>query len=307
MDLMNEYFLGVDGGGSKTAVVIIDSEGNVISKAVGGGSNYRALGTDVAGKNLKEVIFKAVGRFKGKIKYSCFGMASVDTKKDKRNVKKFIEECGIKRFLSCPILILNDVEIILPAITEKNKGVAVIGGTGSNFYAINGRKKAKAAGLDYILADEGSAYDIGLKVLRSAVRSYDGRGNKTLLEKYVFKMARVKNVQELKDVVHEGLKSQIASFSKLATLAASKGDRVAKEILDYSAGEFILGIKAVVKKVGLKGDFDIAFTGSLFTKKVIYDKVVKEIRKSFPKARFHIVKESALGAAKLAMRHSFHK
>jgi len=127
-----EYFLGVDGGGTKTTAAIMDSKEKIVAKATGGGSNYRALGKDVAQKNLRKTVFKAAKKFKGKIKYSCFGMASVDTKKDKKNVYNFINRCGIRKFLKCPILVVNDVEIILPAITDKKRGIAVIGGTGSN-------------------------------------------------------------------------------------------------------------------------------------------------------------------------------
>jgi len=200
----------------------------------------------------------------------------------------------------------NDVEIILPSVTEKNKGIAVIGGTGCNFYGMNKNKEAYASGLNCFISDEGSGFDIGLKVLRAAVRSFDGRGQKTILESLVKEKANIKNIRDLVDVVYakDFEKTTIAWFAPLAEKAADKGDKIAKQILISAAGEYILGIKAVANKVGLKDkEFVIAFVGSTVNSKYIFPNIKDKIKKLFPKAILKKVENPAFGAAKLAMNY----
>ena len=91
----------------------------------------------------------------------------------------------MEKALGCPVAVVNDVEIVLPCINASN-GIAAIAGTGSSYYGVRNEKTAKAGGLSATLSDEGSAYDIAVNVLRAAVRSWDGRGEKTLLENMIF-------------------------------------------------------------------------------------------------------------------------
>ena len=269
-EMAEEYFLGVDGGATKTSAIVIDSNGKIVAKYVGNASNFRAVGEDIAIKNLQNVVYKSAKDFKGNIKHACFGLADADTKKDLEQINNLIKKSRIKKILNCPIVIANDIEIVLSAIAYEERGIAVIGGTGCNFYGVNGTKTARASGLGDILTDEGSAYDIGLKVLRAAVRSYDGRNNKTLLEKTVFMKANVKDARSLKDVIYRRLnKTEIAKYAPLAGEAADKGDQAAKQILVDAANEYVIGIRAIMNKLKFDGQFDIVFTGSLFTKKVI--------------------------------------
>ncbi|MCJ7727312.1 MAG: hypothetical protein MUO96_01535, partial [Actinobacteria bacterium] len=54
------YLLGVDGGGSKTAVQIADTSGKVISQAVSGSSSYKSVGINRAIGNLNTAVFDAI-------------------------------------------------------------------------------------------------------------------------------------------------------------------------------------------------------------------------------------------------------
>ena len=177
-----KLFLGVDGGATKTIAVIIDESGKIIYKKRGGGASHHSIGIKRVEENLCQLVsFIEKKRFK--ISYACFGLAGIDSKKDHRVVYSMLRH-KIGKLLKCPIILLNDSQLILPSIGAEN-GVAVIGGTGSNFYAKNGNKEARASGLGFILSDEGSAFDIGVRILRATVKSFDGRGKKTILEKLV--------------------------------------------------------------------------------------------------------------------------
>ncbi|MEM7826767.1 MAG: BadF/BadG/BcrA/BcrD ATPase family protein [Candidatus Aenigmatarchaeota archaeon] len=287
------YFLGVDGGATKTRIAIADENEKLFLEAVGKGSNYRVLGLDEMEKNL----YSLISLNRKRISYACFGLASIDSDKDKEIVYSKIKNGKIGKLLKCPIMVVNDVEIILPAIKAEN-GVAVIGGTGSNFFAKNGNKRAFAGGLDYILADEGSAFDIGQKILKAAVRSADGRGEKTILEKMVLKKAGIKNIRQLKDIIHaKNMKSIVAGFAPLAEAAMKMGDKTAEGILKSAIKEYAAGINAVANRVGLKGKYKIAIVGSVFNSKFLLDALKRKIKKEIT-----IVKNPVLGAVRLAIK-----
>jgi len=292
-------FLGIDGGASKTTGILIDENERILGKIFGKASNYKIVGLDEMERNLLEIV-KMFSR-KAKIYAACFGLASIDSKNDKKIVYNKIKKGEIGKLIE-KIIVVNDTEIILPAANLDN-GVAVIGGTGSNFLGKNGNKISFAGGLEYILADEGSAFYIGQNVLRSALRSFDGRGEKTILEKMVLKKAKIKNMRDLKDLIYtKNLKPVVAKFAPLAEIAAKKGDKIAKKIIRDAIREYELGIKAVAKNVGLKGNYKIALVGGVFKSRMI----LYGLKERFGD-RLIFVKDPALGAARIAKKFYFEK
>ncbi|MBI4019133.1 MAG: hypothetical protein HY364_02670 [Candidatus Aenigmarchaeota archaeon] len=294
------FFLGADCGATKATVVIIDSKGEIVSLAEGPGTTHETLESKEFWAGMVKVISQALHGCRGKIKYACFGMAGIDTANDMRAAKHWMSKSGMEALLKCPIDIFNDIQIVLPAIGV-TEGVVAIAGTGSAFYGVRNGKNAKAGGLDCVLTDEGSAYDIGVTALRAAVRSWDGRGHKTMLERMVFAKTGASNGFELKDKMHGSSKSVIASFAKLVSEAEAKGDNVAKKILDSAGTECVMGINAVIKRLNFSGSFDIALTGKLFSKGVLNERVRANLDQNHPQVKIRIVKEPAIGAAKLAM------
>ncbi len=292
-----EYFLGIDGGGTRSSLILIDSKGNKVLEKKGKSLNYRAVGEEKFIKNLDNLI----SNIKKDVKYSCLALAGVDNKKERENILKLIKKSSFRKYFKSYYFLVNDVEAILPTI-DSRKGIAIIAGTGSNFYAKNGKKSYKAGGLGYILSDEGSAFDIGQKVLRAAIKSNDGRGEKTILEKMVLRQAKTKNARDLKTLIHKGiLKQNVAAFAHLTEKAIEKKDKVIKEILLSAADDLEKGAVTVAKKVELSGEFKICLIGSALKNKFLLKELSNRLRKRFKKAEILKVENPALGAAKLAL------
>jgi len=54
--------------------------------------------------------------------------------------------------------------------SDSKNGIMIICGTGSNCFGVNEEgKEAKVNGWDYILGDEGSGYEIGIKALGALI------------------------------------------------------------------------------------------------------------------------------------------
>lgn len=291
------YFLGVDGGATKSTLILLDSKGKKVFQTEGKSLNNRNLTKEKFVQNLNDLIIKA--KKKGKILFSCFSLAAIDTETDRKKVIRLINKTENVNF---PFIVVSDIESVLSSVDLENGGV-IIAGTGSNYYAKNRNLVAKAGGLDYILTDEGSGFDIGQKVLRAAVKSSDGRGEKTILEKMVLKKARIKNMKDMVTLIYkENSKQKVGEFAPLTELALKKKDKIAKKILLSAVDELELGAKTVIKKVNLKGNFKIYLIGSVFKNKFLLEELKQRFKKRFKNVEIVIVKNPAIGAGKLAIK-----
>lgn len=287
-----KLFLGVDAGATKTDVAIADAKGKIVGRGSAGPGSFNVLVPEDICDNISAALIKALrkARLGSKVSFTgvVFGMAGIDAPGDHDEMKPLLKEY-FKAYLPKKFSLVNDVVIGLHAGTTKGYGVAVIAGTGSNFYGRNkAGKEHFASGLGHVLSDEGSAYMIGLQALRAAVRSFDGRGVPTLLEQGVQAYFRLETMRDLSRVVYHGdfAKSDAAALAPLVDVAASEGDEVAMQILAAAAHELALGAAATINTLGMaKTSFQIVLIGGVFDKNAyILREFKKVMKKVAPKA-----------------------
>ena len=305
------YILGVDGGGSKTTVQIADIDGRVVSQSVSGPSNYKSVGINRAIENLNTAIFNAAGSLKvSEDVYfisSCFGFAGNDTGEDSETYRKIVFNDKLNSYLNPKgTIICNDTRIGLESGSENKNKIILIAGTGSNCFGINeDGKQVKASGWDFILADEGSGYEVGLKALKAVMRAYDERGEKTLLSKTILKELNLKEILDLTKWVYDGpfSKHKIGVLAKTVCKTAEMGDKVSIDILAEEAYEAAISVIAVADKLGFKDkNFDLVLVGGLFKSEEYFKNIlINRLRENFPKITFMpLVENPAEGAIKMA-------
>ena len=310
-----DYVLGLDGGGTKTTVQVVDCNGKLITEKKSGSSNYKSVGIEKAKININNVMLGAIRNIKISdnifFKSSCFGLAGNDSKEDASIYHKIIFNSKIGSYLN-PLntIICNDTRIGLAAGSDSKNGVMIICGTGSNCYGINEQgREAKVNGWDYILGDEGSGYEIGIKALRALMRAYDGRGESTLLSKTVLEDLNIKNISELIKWAYSDYfsKDRVAAIAKTVCKTAEMGDKISKKILKEEADEAIISVKTVVDKLGLADkEFDLVFVGNVFKcEKYFKSVLMRKLKSKFTKINFKsLTKKPVEGAIKLALRKS---
>lgn len=306
------YYIGVDGGGTSTKSMIIDQNGHEVAQGVAGPGSYRAVGLEHAVINILVSIDTALQTTKINIKdikgIFC-GLASIDTKHDHKTVSDPIEKELHIRGYGCPIQIVNDAVIAMRAATNQKNAILVIMGTGANCYGKNQKGlEVWVSGLDYILSDEAGGYAMGLKALRSAVRSADGRDPKTLLEQLVKKELEISEMREAKDLIYTDhfQKKDIAAFSSLVFRAHEKGDLTATKIMHETVDEAILMIHAAHKRLALnETPFDLVMVGGLTHEKNMQSLINSQVRREYPQANIIFpMQKSSRGAALMAMETS---
>ncbi len=308
-----EYVLGIDSGGTKTAAAVADAN-DVLGQGENGPGNIATTPPADLIKHLQKAVEKALHQAKlpatTKFKYIAVGMAGIDDEKNQRKAEQTVSTALRKWKTSRTTLaVLNDIHVVRRSGTDYPYGIALIAGTGSHGLGINPQGEvARVSGVEYLLGDEGSGYEMGVKALRAAIRSADGRIRKTHLEEAVLEYYTVDSVRELIPVVYKNPgrnKALIAELAKVVEdVAADHNDWRAKQIIQEGLDELVLDVATLVKRLKLKNlPFDIVVAGGIFKMKRLpfLLRFKRNVKRIAPKATVVMPKRAPVwGAVRLA-------
>ena len=167
------FYLGIDGGGSKTKCAVGD-ELHVLASVVAGPSNITRVGEACARASLHEAVRKACEGANidpRQIRQSVIGVAGAG-REDVANVVRTM----VAEVIPGEIDVVGDMEIALQATLGYDPGIVVIAGTGSIAYGRDARgRTARAGGWGFAISDEGSAHWIGREAVAAVLRAADQR------------------------------------------------------------------------------------------------------------------------------------
>jgi N-acetylglucosamine kinase-like BadF-type ATPase len=260
------YFLGVDGGGTKTEAVLIDMENNEIARVTAGPSNFHAVGAEVAEASLRAAIggiLSAARLEAAGVTALGLGMAGAARPRDQETIRAMLSR--IARF-PC-VLITHDAETALVGATGRRHGAVLIAGTGAIAYGVNARGESRRAdGWGHLLGDEGSAYWIGREALRAAARAHDGRGPATDLAERLLSHLGLDDASKLIRFVYAagfGV-PQVAALAPLVEQGATDGDMIAQAILRQAGWHLGSTLRAVILGLRMgRQAFDVALMGAV--------------------------------------------
>ncbi|HRW06311.1 MAG TPA: BadF/BadG/BcrA/BcrD ATPase family protein, partial [Caldilineaceae bacterium] len=129
-----ELVLGIDGGGTKTACVILNAQQTILAQVRVGSCNRNSVGDAQAHANLSQGIssvLQAAGCDRSAIAAACIGMAGIDRPNERALVSGWLD--GL--LPGVPVTLYNDALIALASGTNGDLcGVAVVSGTGMIVY-----------------------------------------------------------------------------------------------------------------------------------------------------------------------------
>jgi glucosamine kinase len=237
------YYLGIDGGGSKTTCVVGD-ESSILATVTVGASNITRVGEAGAREVLQQAIreaCRAAGTNPQQVLRACIGAAGAGRSEIAATVRKIVREV-----VSGEIEVVGDMEVALAAAFGAGPGVIVIAGTGSIAFGRDPQgRTARAGGWGFAVSDEGSAHWIGRAAVSAALRAADQAGEERAEDDPEWPAARL--FCELKTAWSVNSLEQLArkansdgDFAVLfpAVLAAAEGgDAVARQVNAQAAGE----------------------------------------------------------------------
>ncbi len=234
------YFLGVDGGGTKTEFVCIDAAGAVIARAVTGTTYHLQVGVDEAVSRLEQGIAAICGQLgiqPAALSFVFFGLPAYgeDSVIDPQLDAACRRLLGHQRY-ACG----NDMVCGWAGSLGCQDGINIVAGTGSIAYGERQGKGARAGGWGEVFGDEGSAYWIAVQGLALFSRMSDGRAAKGVLHDRIVEALSLGNDLDLCQHIMGPAamsRSEIAALAGLVSGAAADGDSGANAILLSAADE----------------------------------------------------------------------
>lgn len=284
----HNLYLGVDGGGTKTHISLMNQAGRIVGEGVAGASNPLRVGVENAVGNIVKAINNACDAYelsRGDIVSATLGLAGVR----RADIKKIVAESFRKRLPIKKIQVVTDAEIALFGTTLGKAGLVIIAGTGSVCIGIDENGKlALAGGWGPLAGDEGGGAGIAKRALQAIAKASDGRGKPTALSQVASKYFRAAKTEDLIVVIYSPQtdNAKLAGFAREVSETALNGDEVAIEIMQEAGNELGLAAVAVIERLKLQNrKFPIGHVGSVFnTGELLTKPLLETIHKSAPKA-----------------------
>lgn len=288
-----DLYLGIDGGGTKTALALADSSGRIISTLRTDCCNPIDIGLGRSKEVLSDAIYTICRGVRLSQVTMFAGIAGGTSGGMKEALREFFGGFGFRRFGND-----SDNLNIISAGLGKGDGISVILGTGICVWSRYKGESRRVAGWGYLIDDGGSAYNIGRDALGAFFRAHDGSGAESPLTRRIAETCT--SPEELLKKVYDEGKKTIAGFSPLVFEAAEAGDSLAESILDRNLA-FAAGlIKTAAKRFPESGHVKVVLAGGLTEQPSLTDRLTKAL--SDERFELNILGcEPVEGAVKLAM------
>jgi N-acetylglucosamine kinase-like BadF-type ATPase len=301
--------LAVDGGNSKTDVVLVTGDGEVVAHVRGPGSSPHRLGVDGAVDLLDDLVMKAaaqagLGAAQPPVALAEVYLAGVDFPSEQEEVATAVRGRGWAETL----VVDNDTFALLRAGTDAPDAVAVVCGAGINCVGrtADGRH-ARFASLGRLSGDWGGGGELGEEAMWWAARAVDGRGPATRLTTLVPEHFGLPDVPAVYEAMHFG-RLEYRRLIELAptVLAASRdGDEVARRIVTTLADEVVVMARAALARLdALQGPAVLVLGGGVLTSRdpVLLARIDERLAVEAPQVRSVVTEVSpVVGAALLGM------
>ncbi len=262
-------YLGIDGGGSKTAFLLIDETGRILASHSEGPAYYLEIG-------LEEMRAMLVQGIRAVLQLGGIGAADVDFAF--LGLPAYGEDSELLPGLdsaAAPLLpgeryrCGNDAVCGWAGALAGDDGINVVAGTGSIVYGEFAGRSARAGGWGELFSDEGSAYWLAREGLRLFSRMSDGRAARGALYDLLREHFGLKSDLDLCAAIYGGgalRRSELASLSKLVAQAAAAGDLQARALFMLAAQELAQMVEAVRRQLRVPDEttLPVSYSGGVF-------------------------------------------
>ncbi len=260
------YFLGVDGGGTKTCFTLISEKGEIISKIIKGPSHPAQIGFENLEILLREGLDETIENnkiSKSDIERVTLGLAGYGIVKEIADgIAKIVE----KVFSGIKYELVSDVRVAIAGALAGEDGINIVAGTGSIALALKNNEIIRCGGWGYTVGDEASAYWIGKQTIALFSKESDGRVEMGPLYELMREKLELNRDAEIISYINNKIKgdrTEIAKLSKICYEAAKLGDEEAMAIFNEAAVEITEMIKALLRNYG-KEKVKVSYTGGVF-------------------------------------------
>jgi len=298
------HFLAIDGGNSKTDVIVGAEDGRILALVRGPGSSPHNLAIEGSVATLDALIRDAlrIAGVDADLLVAC--LAGIDLPTERARYVKVMNETT----WATDSVVDNDLFALLRAGTSDPNVIAVVCGAGINCVGrrADGRT-ARFPSLGPLSGDWGGGGHLAQVALWHAVRGEDGRGPATALSRAIAAHFGRVTVEDVAAAIHLGdiPESRTADLTPLLFDVAESGDDVARRVILRQAREIVTLARVAGERLNLLGrPHTMVLGGGLIAarRRPLLVPVMRGLADVAPKATIKIVSEHPVtGAALLAL------
>lgn len=258
------FYLGIDGGGTKTRCALGD-ETTVLATSMSGGSNVVRVGEAKAREALHTAVRAACATATitpDQIGRICIGAAGAARPEIAAKIRSILEE-----LTPAAVEVVGDMVIALEAAFGSGPGVIAIAGTGSIVWGrdVAGRS-ARAGGWGFAISDEGSGHWIGRRAISAILQAHDEEQG-TALTAMVFHAWNLTTLDELVQRANSLPPPDFPRLFPVVLRAAEQADPTARKLLADAATHLANLTAMVIRRLAGEPPYaPVAMTGSVFRK-----------------------------------------
>ena len=302
---MSHLVVGVDGGGSKTQVIVADGRGKEIATLIGAASAVRpgeALhSAEVIGALVRDAL--AVAEHEERPRMLTVGVAGAGREQERKALQRALEGENLAE----DVLVVTDAEVAMEDAFGEGPGILLISGTGSVAF---GRGPTgtfvRCGGWGPVCGDEGSGAWIGRRALSVITASHDGREPETRLVGAVLTALQLDEVDDLVAWASSATAKDFAALAAPVMTLAAERDLRANSICTLAAEELVLHVRTLARQlfVDERADLPVALAGGMMHRGSFLRRLVEHrLKTAVPGSHLHgeeVV--AARGAVKLARK-----
>ncbi len=261
------YFLGIDGGGSKTHALVADENGQALGFARGGPGSWEVVGYDGLVDSLRDVTSRALKEANlafSQITSTGLGLAGFDWPSQEAAHFDAITAAGI----TPPFRLVNDSVLGIIAGANEGWGVAIVSGTGCNCRGISRDHQRQArvvGGAGHWSGEAAGGADILARAMRAVTFEWNRRGPATALSRAFLAHTGAQSLDELVEGVYLEHYPFDPAMVLLVFETARQGDTQALDVLRWAGQELGSMSLGVINQLQLKDErFEVILIGSIF-------------------------------------------
>jgi len=232
------YYLGIDGGGTKTEFALSDPNGKIVCRLFLDGCNPNTVGIERAKRIIEDGVIQVCKDVPLPSVVVYAGIAGCASESYADEIKSMLNKMS---FAACDVG--SDNNNIVAAGLGENEGITMILGTGICAYVVKKEETKRIAGWGYLFDNGGSAFHIGRDAINAYFSAYDGTGEETSLVQRIKQTFSDSNAEFLK-YLYSGGNKLVSSYAMCVFDEAEKGDKVSITILKKHIAEIAKLIRA---------------------------------------------------------------
>ena len=258
------YYLGIDGGGTKTLAVIRDADGHECGRGTGGAGNIAFNDAAVVARSVRTAVADAcqsAGLPATHFAAVCAGMAGYSVESRRAAFAETLRS----EVLSDRYRLEPDYVIAYWGASEGEPGVVIIAGTGAVAYGRNAKGEThKEDGYGYLLGDRGSGFNLGLYALRYTLdKMQHGRSDALTEAVLAHTGARIQN-EILQWLYGEFSTARVASLAPIVGQLAENGLPCARTLVAEMARMLRHTVRSIRHALWLPRDAPVYPLGGLW-------------------------------------------